>query len=223
MKERIQSDIKEALKAGEEIKVGTLRMVLAFLINKEKDLPAGRQGRELSDEEAMDVLQTEAKKRREAIEAFEKGGRPELAEKEKKELEILKTPPNKQENYNCFIYVLGLANDQELIKECGGFIYGTFFQKLINEGLLEYTNKPKNGDYILYRDLKNYPNMITHIGIINNHNIVTSKWAWGPLFKHKIFDVPESYGDDISYIKAISKEKAKELYKKYKEFNIKPD
>ena len=90
MKERIQSDIKEALKAGEEIKVGTLRMVLAFLINKEKDLPAGRQGRELSDEEAMDVLQTEAKKRREAIEAFEKGGRPELAEKEKKELEILK-------------------------------------------------------------------------------------------------------------------------------------
>ncbi|MCH8244690.1 GatB/YqeY domain-containing protein, partial [Patescibacteria group bacterium] len=91
MKERIQNDIKEALKAGEEIKVGTLRMVLAFLINKEKDLPADRKGKELSDEEVMDVLQTEAKKRREAIEAFEKGGRPELAEKEKKELEILKT------------------------------------------------------------------------------------------------------------------------------------
>ena len=72
MKERIQSDIKEALKAGEEIKVGTLRMVLAFLINKEKE-----RGKEVSDEEVMDVLQTEAKKRREAIEAFEKGGRPE--------------------------------------------------------------------------------------------------------------------------------------------------
>jgi len=92
MKERIQNDIREALKAGEEIKVGTLRMVLAFLINKEKEkgLPAGGQGKEISDEEAMDVLQTEAKKRRESIEAFEKGGRPELAEKEKKELEILK-------------------------------------------------------------------------------------------------------------------------------------
>ena len=90
MKERIQNDIRKALKAGEEMKVGTLRMVLAFLINKEKDLPADRKGKELSDEEAMDVLQTEAKKRREAIEAFEKGGRPELAEKEKKELEILK-------------------------------------------------------------------------------------------------------------------------------------
>ena len=50
MKERIQSDIKEALKAGEEIKVGTLRMVLAFLINKEKE-----KGKEVSDEEVMDV------------------------------------------------------------------------------------------------------------------------------------------------------------------------
>ena len=90
MKERIQNDLKIALKAGEEIKVGTLRMVLAFLINKEKDLPTNRQGEELSEEEIMDVLQAEAKKRREAIEAFEKGGRPELVEKEKKELEILK-------------------------------------------------------------------------------------------------------------------------------------
>jgi len=58
----------------------------SLFINKEKE-----KGETISDEEAMDVLQTEAKKRREAIEAFEKGGRPELAEKEKKELEILKT------------------------------------------------------------------------------------------------------------------------------------
>jgi len=86
MKERIQNDLKEALKAGEEIKVGTLRMVLAFFINKEKE-----KGEAISDEEAMNVLQTEAKKRRESIEAFEKGGRQELAEKEKEELEILKT------------------------------------------------------------------------------------------------------------------------------------
>ena len=86
MKERIQNDLKTALKAGEEVKVGTLRMVLAFFINKEKE-----KGETISDEEAMNVLHTEAKKRREAIEAFEKGGRPELAEKEKKELEILQT------------------------------------------------------------------------------------------------------------------------------------
>ncbi len=140
-----------------------------------------------------------------------------------KELEILKPPPDEHKNYNCFIYALGLANNLELIKDCGGFIYDTFFQKLIDDNLLEYTDKPENGNYILYRDLKNRPDMITHVGIVDEHDMVVSKWAWGPLFKHKIFDVPESYGDDISHIKAISKEKALELYKKYKKFNIKPE
>ena len=140
-----------------------------------------------------------------------------------KELEVLKTPPNEHENYNCFVYAFGLENDQEFIKECKGFIYDTFFQKLIDEGLLKYTSNPKVGDYILYRDLKNYPNMITHIGIISKQDVITSKWAWGPLFRHKIFDVPESYGDDISYIEAIPKKKAKELYEKYKEYSVKPE
>jgi hypothetical protein len=139
-----------------------------------------------------------------------------------KELEIVKTPPIEEKNYNCFIYALGLASDEAFIKIWQGFIYDTFFQKLIDEGILEYTNEPKAGDYILYRDTKNYPNMITHIGVLQDDNSIISKWAWGPLFKHKIFDVPESYGDDVSYIKAISKEKALELYEKYKEFNIKP-
>jgi hypothetical protein len=139
-----------------------------------------------------------------------------------KELEILKTPPNAYENYNCFIYVLGLANDSNLIKDCDGFIYDTLFQKLLDDKILEYTNNPQKGDYILYRDLENYPNMITHAGIIEGDNIVVSKWAWGPLFGHKIFDVPESYGNDISYVKSISKNKAGVLYEKYKKFNIKP-
>lgn len=140
-----------------------------------------------------------------------------------KELEIIKSPPSEDKNYNCFIYALGLEKDQELIEECSGFIYDTFFQKLIDEGLLKYIDNPEVGDYILYRDLKNYPNMITHIGVISGNDFVISKWAWGPLFKHKVFDVPESYGNDISYIKAISKEKAKELYEKYKEFNNRPE
>ncbi len=153
--------------------------------------------------------------------------KPELFEKYThnilpKELEVLKTPPNAGENYNCFIYVLGFANDSDLIKDCGGFIYDTFFQKLIDQGLLEYTDTPSNGDYILYRDIKNNTNMITHIGVVENDDMVISKWAWGPLLKHKTFDVPESYGNDILYVRAISKEKAKMLYKKYREFNVKP-
>ena len=138
-----------------------------------------------------------------------------------KELEILEDPLEYDKNHNCFIYALGLYNDSILIKDCGGFIYDTFFQKLLNEDELEYTKEPQKGDYILYRDLENYPDMITHIAVLEDNETVVSKWAWGPLVRHKIFDVPESYGNDISYVKAISKEKAKELYEKYKKFNKK--
>jgi len=133
-----------------------------------------------------------------------------------KELKILKTPPSANENYNCFIYVLGLADNSDLIKDCGGFIYDTLFQKLLDDGRLEYTTNPQSGNYILYRNLENYPDMITHAGIIEDNNVIISKWAWGPLFRHKIFDVPESYGDNISYVKSISKEKSRTLYENIK-------
>ena len=59
-------------------------MLLAALTNKEKE-----KGEELADEQIQQVIATEAKKRKEAAEAFEKGGKSEMAEQEKKELEIL--------------------------------------------------------------------------------------------------------------------------------------
>ena len=138
-----------------------------------------------------------------------------------KEIEILKNPPKQEDNYNCFMYALGLDDNKSIKKDCGGFIYDTFFQKLLDVGLLKYTDNPKNGDYIIYRDLKNNPNVINHIGIIDNKGIAISKWSWGPLLKHKIIKIPESYGNDISYVKAITKEKAIKLYERYKNFNTK--
>ena len=78
-----------------------LRMLVAAASNKEKEkrgkiMKAGEkleakvvEMAKLTDEEATDVVSSEAKKRKDAIEQFEKGGRPELAEGEKKELEIL--------------------------------------------------------------------------------------------------------------------------------------
>ena len=83
LKGKIQEDITSALKAGDRVRTGTLRMLLAAMVNKEKE------GKEVSEEQLGDVVATEAKKRREAKEAFEKGGRPELAQKEKAELEVL--------------------------------------------------------------------------------------------------------------------------------------
>lgn len=150
-------------------------------------------------------------------ELFEEYVRPHLPDK----LKIIQGPPCAEENFNCFIYALGLHNEEDILKETGGFLYDTFFQKLLREGALRHTDTPKDGDYIMYRDLENYPDMITHVGVLDS-DMIASKWAWGPLVRHRIFDVPRSYGDDISYAKAVSSARAKELYEQYKRYNIKP-
>ncbi|OHA71199.1 MAG: glutamyl-tRNA amidotransferase [Candidatus Wildermuthbacteria bacterium RIFCSPHIGHO2_02_FULL_49_9] len=90
LKQKIREDLNIALKKRESVRIGALRMLLAAMVNKEKEaLRQARSKEELSDEEIQSVVATEAKKRREAIEAFLKGGRPELAEKEKQELDVL--------------------------------------------------------------------------------------------------------------------------------------
>ena len=94
--EKIGANLKEAMKAGQSFETGVFRMLLASFHNKEiekkgKRGPASEAGREekLSEEEVIEILGKEAKKRKESISAFEKGGRNDLAEKEKKELEII--------------------------------------------------------------------------------------------------------------------------------------
>ncbi|MGQ0644647.1 MAG: GatB/YqeY domain-containing protein [Elusimicrobiota bacterium] len=81
---RLESDLKTALKAGEALRVSTLRLVLSAL--KYKAIQAGR---ELEDGDVLEVLSAEAKRRRESIAGFEQGGRAELAKKESDELAIL--------------------------------------------------------------------------------------------------------------------------------------
>ena len=83
LKDKVQEDLKTSLKARDEVRSLTLRMLLAAIMNKEKE------GKEVTEEQFLDVALFEAKKRREAKEAFLKGERPELAEKEQAELEIL--------------------------------------------------------------------------------------------------------------------------------------
>ncbi|RKN43242.1 GatB/YqeY domain-containing protein [Streptomyces hoynatensis] len=85
-KSRIQNDLTAAIKARDELTSATLRMALAAITNEEV---AGKEARRLSDEEVLKVLGREAKKRREAAEAFEKGGRPEQAARERAEGEVL--------------------------------------------------------------------------------------------------------------------------------------
>jgi uncharacterized protein len=86
LKNRLQADLTKALRERDELKLATLRMALAAVTNEEV---AGKAARELSDDEVVRVLTREAKRRREAADAFASGGRPELAERERAEGRVL--------------------------------------------------------------------------------------------------------------------------------------
>jgi uncharacterized protein YqeY len=86
LKDRLRADLTASLKARDSLRAGTVRMVLAAITNAEV---AGKEARELSDDDIVGVLTSESKKRREAAEAFDAGNRPELAEKERAEATIL--------------------------------------------------------------------------------------------------------------------------------------
>jgi uncharacterized protein YqeY len=85
-KARLHEEMREALKAGQKLRLGALRMLAASVKNREVEL-----GHELSDEELVEVATREVKRRKEAAEAFDGGGRPELAEKERQEQAVLET------------------------------------------------------------------------------------------------------------------------------------
>jgi uncharacterized protein YqeY len=89
LQERVDSDLKEAMRAKDATKLGVLRMLKSAL--KYAAIAKSDAEAELSDAEAVQVIRKQAKQRQDSIESFEKGGRAELAEKEKEELAILNT------------------------------------------------------------------------------------------------------------------------------------
>ena len=86
LKEKLRADLNAAMKARDEVRLRTLRMALTAITNEEV---AGKAARGLSDEEIVNVLTREAKKRREAAEAFTSGGRPDRAATEEAEAVVL--------------------------------------------------------------------------------------------------------------------------------------
>lgn len=84
LKQDIEQQLKEALKSREELRLSTLRFLLSAVKNEE----IAKQ-KEATDEDVITVVQRQIKQRKESIEAYTNGNRPELAEKEKQELEIL--------------------------------------------------------------------------------------------------------------------------------------
>jgi len=102
MLEKIQADVKEALKSKDELEVSTLRMLLAAIKNFE--ISRGQAGYQATEPEIVSQVQKEIKSRKEAIEQFKVGGRQDLVDKETKEIKVLEK------------YLPEQINEQELRK-----------------------------------------------------------------------------------------------------------
>lgn len=86
LKDQLQSDLTTAIKARDEVTAATIRMALTAITNEEV---SGKEARALSDDDVLTVLGREAKKRREAAEAYDTASRPELADRERAELDVI--------------------------------------------------------------------------------------------------------------------------------------
>lgn len=86
LKDQIQNDLTDAIKAKDQLRAGTLRMVLAAITNEEV---SGKEAKTLSDQDLITVLNREAKKRKEAASAYVDAKRQDLADKENAELSVI--------------------------------------------------------------------------------------------------------------------------------------
>jgi uncharacterized protein len=93
LRDTISNDTKEAMKAGQALRVSTLRLINAAILQKET---SGAERLKLSDGEIVDVMQKMVKQRQESFEIYEKAGRAELAAKEREEIGIIQTYLPKQ-------------------------------------------------------------------------------------------------------------------------------
>jgi uncharacterized protein YqeY len=88
LRDQINDSIKTAMKAQDKLRVSTLRMVNAAIMNAE--IEAERGGKSLSDDDVLGLMQKMIKQRQESVEIYDKGGRKELADQERGEIEIIK-------------------------------------------------------------------------------------------------------------------------------------
>ncbi len=144
--ERISEDLKSAMKAGEKLKTETLRSLRAGVIEFEKN----GSGKSMTPDDEMKLLMTAAKKRREAIEMYDANNRPELAEKERGELEVINAYLPKQmtreeveARVKAVIAETGAAGPQDtnkvipvLMKELKGKADGKMVQEIVKSQLV---------------------------------------------------------------------------------------
>ncbi|MBI4085983.1 MAG: GatB/YqeY domain-containing protein [Candidatus Liptonbacteria bacterium] len=139
LKEKLTQDLKEAMKAGMKEKTDVVRFLLAQIQNREIEKRSTGQAPTLTGEEVVETLQKEVKKRREAIELFKKGGRPELVQKEELELALITgylPPEMSREELEKIIGDLknqGFNDFNSLMKEAMKKVKGKADGKLVSE------------------------------------------------------------------------------------------
>ena len=148
LKERISQDLKMAMKAKDETRVSTLRMVRAEIQKKEKE----KAGPQLTDEVVVQLLQTMAKRHQDSIEQFERGGRKDLVEKEKAECQIIElylpervSPDEIRQVVGEVITETGAATPRDIgkvmglamrrLKETGKLVEGAEVKKIVVQSL----------------------------------------------------------------------------------------
>ena len=126
LKDEIFEDLKKAMKAREEVRVRTLRMVVAAIKNKLVDKKA------LGDEDVIEILTKEAKLRKDSIEEYTKANREDLADSEKEELEIIKEYlPEKMGEDELRTIILDTIEEQNVNSPSGlGLIMKTVMPKV---------------------------------------------------------------------------------------------
>jgi len=148
LEEKILNDYKEALKAKDSLKSSVISFLRADMMNtamaKKKD--------KLDDPETVSVIKKQIKQRQDSIEQFTKGDRLEMAEKEKKELEILKTylPPEMSpeaikkiiEETIIATGAAGMKDMGKVMKEVGAKVAGSADGKLVSDLVRERLSKP---------------------------------------------------------------------------------
>ena len=141
LKEKLLSNMKEAMKSKDSVKLGTIRGVISAVKNQEIDLK-----KELSEEEILTIVSREVKKRKEASVLYEKGNRPELKDKEIQEMKILQTYLPEQVSEKDLRHRI-----QEVIAETGAEGMKDF-GKIMKTLVPEFKGKADNG---LIKELAN--------------------------------------------------------------------
>jgi hypothetical protein len=144
LKEKLDADLKDAMRAKAETRLSAIRMLKAAIANYEMALP---QGKRAADADLLGVVEKQIKQRRESIEMFTKGNRPELAAKEQAEIAVLEAymPPQLpreqvKKEVEGIIATLGTKEFPKVMKEAAAKLKGRADGKLVNEVVRELTS-----------------------------------------------------------------------------------